>query len=122
MPDTRNDKLKITAAFRSLRKQGFFARQKWQCCMTCGVAALPEGTDKWAFYHAQDADAFRMGRLTPQDRFLHQGLAIAFGSTMENGKAVVAAFEAEGMKCDWNGTLEHRILVMPRKEHEWPHG
>ena len=54
-------KAKLTVAFRALRRAGYFARQRWQCCMSCGFAAVPEGKDKVVFYHAQDSQRMYEG-------------------------------------------------------------
>lgn len=48
-------KTKITEAFKDLRKLGYFARQNYKCCQTCGWAAIPEDKgEKAVFYHSQD--------------------------------------------------------------------
>jgi hypothetical protein len=50
-------KNKITSAFKELRKQGYFARQNWQCCQSCGWAAVPNNKgEKVVFYHNQDKE------------------------------------------------------------------
>ena len=48
----------MAAAFRSLRAAGYFARMDWQCCQSCGWAAVPDGCETAVFYHRQDAKAF----------------------------------------------------------------
>ncbi len=49
-----NDRERLEAAFAELRNQGVEAHTRWQCCMSCGLAALPEGTTQWVFWHEQD--------------------------------------------------------------------
>ena len=53
-------KASITDAFKALRKEGYWARQNWQCCQSCGWAAIPgQKDDKAVFYHRQDAEDLR---------------------------------------------------------------
>jgi len=45
----------LNKAFSALRKAGYFARQNFTCCQTCGWAAVPEEKgEKAVFYHNQD--------------------------------------------------------------------
>jgi hypothetical protein len=37
---------KLDDAFHRLRCGHYFAHQKWLCCRTCGVAAVPESADR----------------------------------------------------------------------------
>src|SRR6478609_414586 len=39
---TSNFKTALTAGFQTLRARGYFAEQNWQCCQSCGVAAIPD--------------------------------------------------------------------------------
>lgn len=48
-------KSNLSKAFAALRKAGYFARQNFTCCQTCGWAAVPEEKgEKAVFYHNQD--------------------------------------------------------------------
>ena len=50
-------KEKLNLFFKEMRKKGYFAKQKFQCCQTCGWSAIPkEKKDKAVFYHEQDAE------------------------------------------------------------------
>lgn len=89
---------KIGVAFRALRKSGYIARQNFMCCMGCGFAAMPEGTKKAVFYHRQDAD-----RLSSSGRCY-----IAWGG---DGQEIRKAFEAAGLKVEWDGTEAARFCV-----------
>lgn len=120
MPDERNDKQRFNAVFRILRKLGFFAKQDFWCCMTCGVHAVPDDAKKWVFYHGQDVDAFRLGYNGPKTKFLHKPIAIAFGTTLVEGREIVGVFESEGFEVEWDGMMEHRIMVQPRPEQRFP--
>jgi hypothetical protein len=45
----------LTKAFAELRKNGYFAKQNFLCCQSCGWAALSDEEAKNAvFYHNQD--------------------------------------------------------------------
>ena len=89
---------KITAAFKSLRKAGFFAKQNHTCCQSCGCEALPEGTKNYVFYHRQDAnDLKKTGKC-----FLSWG---------GDGEKIKAAALEVGLKVEWDGSPETRILV-----------
>jgi hypothetical protein len=88
----------ITRAFRNLRSRGFFAKQNWYCCQSCGCAALPVGTTRWAFYHAQDADSLR------ED-------GSVFLSWGGDGHTIVKALEGVGLRVEWDGTESRRILT-----------
>lgn len=45
----------LTAAFKTLRSEGYFARQNFWCCQSCGWNAIPEHKSSNAvFYHRQD--------------------------------------------------------------------
>jgi hypothetical protein len=47
----------LRSAFEELRELGYFAKMNWQCCTTCGWAAVPDNrADKVVFFHGQDAD------------------------------------------------------------------
>lgn len=48
-----NGKENLNNAFKELRKLGYYAKQNFQCCQTCGWAAVPEDKDKVVFYNAQ---------------------------------------------------------------------
>lgn len=48
-------KSNLNKAFAALRKAGYFARQNFTCCQSCGWAAVPEKNgEKAVFYHNQD--------------------------------------------------------------------
>lgn len=89
---------KIAAAFKSLEKRGYFARAAWQCCQSCGCAALPEGTENYVFYHRQDVDCLRETG----------GCYLAWGG---DGQAIADAMRAEGLVVEWDGSPTTRILV-----------
>lgn len=118
---------KLTKGFDLIRKRGYFARQRWQCCQSCGCAALPDGITNYIFYHAQDAEAlkeaedllmhgsyssrFDTDTKKAQDRV---GVMLAWGG---NGQAIQKAFLEVGLAVTWDGSTNTRIWVsLPLQE------
>lgn len=96
---------KLHEAFAFLEGKGFVApREAWQCCSSCGCAALPDGTTKFVFYHKQDLEGLKAG----------QGMFLTFGETLDEGKDIIKVLEAAGVPYAWDGTLSRRIEVYPR--------
>lgn len=93
------DKTKLTKAFKELRKQGYFARQNFWCCQTCGWAAMTdEESDKAVFYHAQDNDDLI------EDGSCH----LAWSG---DGKLIADILTKNGVKVDWDGNNSKRIKI-----------
>lgn len=92
-------KEKISNAFRELRRLGYFARQNFMCCQTCGWAEVPEDkADKAVFYHHQDKERLdREGKL--------------YLNWSGDGNLIKSVFEKCGLKVEWNGTDSTRIKV-----------
>jgi hypothetical protein len=102
-----NDRAKIRKAFDELRKLGWFARQSFCDCQTCGCAEVPESyNNKFVFYHQQDAEAINIddGNICKDGMYLTHGEG---GS----GREIVKALKAHGLKASWNGNNDTRILV-----------
>ena len=89
---------KLTLAFKDLRKLGYFARQNFMCCQTCGWDAVPEGREKVVFYHAQD-------KATLDKR------GYCYLAWSGNGNEIVATLRNRGLTAEWNGTDGNRIKV-----------
>ncbi len=100
------DKERLTDAFKTLRRLGYFARQTWQCCQSCGWSAVPDGKGERAvFYHRQDAeDAFTNAGT------LREGIYLAWAG---NGYEIVGVLVAAGLRVQWNGSQATRIFVLP---------
>lgn len=121
---------RVTAAFRSLRKQGLIARSGFGCCRGCAggelatyVENLPperQARVKGAvFYTTQDKDAFVTGN---RERAF-QGLWLTYGDldlsndtkvglpTVEVGTLVVKALTDAGLATDWNGNPDQSVKV-----------
>jgi hypothetical protein len=89
----------ITVAFKSLRKLGYFARQNFMCCQSCGWAAVPEGKDeKVVFFHQQDAGCMKAGR----------PLYLAWSG---DGNQICNMLREHGMEVVWDGTNNTRICI-----------
>lgn len=88
---------KLTAAFRALRRRGYVAKQSWQCCGGCGLAALGD-VERYVFYHKQETELLE-----------HRGRCyLQWGG---DGNEIVEALHAAGLRVTWDGSLEHAILV-----------
>lgn len=90
----------LTNAFKALRKAGYFARQNFWCCQSCGWAAVPEGKgDKVVFYHNQDN-----ARKVDGESF-----HLAWSG---DGGEIVRILEENGVKVEWDGSPDTRIKVL----------
>ena len=93
------NKSMITAAFKDLRKLGYFARQNFWCCQTCGWASVPEDkADKVVFYHEQDNSQLRA---TGECHLAWAG----------NGNEIVSVLNKHGIQTDWDGSDNQRIRI-----------
>jgi hypothetical protein len=89
----------LTKAFNDLRRKGYFARQNFTCCQSCGWAEVPnEYENRAVFYHQQDQESMREGG----------DLYLAWAG---NGQEIVKIFEKYGFLVDWNGDNRTRIKV-----------
>ena len=103
------DKSKITGAFKELGKKGYFCRQSFWCCQSCGCAAVPdEAKNKFVFYHKQDADSIKSGILV-REMYLTHGEG-------GDGYEIVSILKKHGLNAEWNGNNATRILIKPSKE------
>lgn len=124
MNDTSKNKL--NAAFRSLRKEGFIARQSFSCCGSCAgyelataVSEMPEAkrarVKGVVFYTKQDAANLRWKPTSlflaygPLDTQAHGEIGLP---TETVGAAVVQALNAAGLATRWDGTASAKIEVV----------
>lgn len=89
---------KLTRAFKALRKAGYFARQNFWCCSTCGWADVPDGVDKVVFYHAQDN----------ADRKKGEPFYVAWSG---DGHEICRIFQEAGITTTWEGSEHKRIQL-----------
>ena len=95
---------RLTRGFALVRRRGYVAKQNWQCCLGCGLAALPEGTTKYVFYHAQDAK--RMDQTS--------SVYLAWGGY---GYEIRQCFLEAGLAVTWEGREDQRVLVSLPPSH-----
>jgi len=92
--------MNLTPAFKALRKEGFFARQNFWCCQSCGCAAVPEDkSEAYVFYHAQDK----------QDLVSKGSCYLAWSG---DGAKIVEVLTAHGIKTEWDGSANTRIKMI----------
>lgn len=89
----------LNAAFRALRKKGYFARQDFWCCQNCGWAAMTdEQAQKAVFYHRQDTQRLR------ED-------GTCYLAWSGDGNEIVQTLRDNGITVDWDGTDDTRIKI-----------
>ena len=92
-------KKNLNAAFRQLRKAGYFAMQDFWCCSTCGWASVPEEKqDRAVFYHRQDTPDIK--------EFGNVHLAWS-----GDGEEICNILRENGLTVKWDGSANKRILV-----------
>jgi hypothetical protein len=93
-------KSNLTKAFAALRKAGYFAKQNFWCCQTCGWAAVPdEQAEKAVFYHNQDNDRKKEGK----------PFMLAWSG---DGNQICKILNDNGIKTNWSGDEDNRIEVI----------
>lgn len=133
MNDT--SKQKLNAAFSSLRKEGFIAKQSFKCCGSCAgydiatkvkemTPAKRERVKGTVFYTRQDAAALRGDERRWPYRGGSSKLYLAYGQvsvhemgdfglpTEVAGRKVVEALTAAGLEVEWNGSPDEKIVVV----------
>lgn len=89
----------LTKAFKELRKHGYFARQNFTCCQSCGWAEVPDDKgDKAVFYHNQDYQSYKEGG----------DLYLAWSG---DGNLICSVLRENGLDVEWEGTPDVRIRV-----------
>lgn len=114
----------VTVAFRELRKHGLFARQKFECCMNCALAAMELKPDQIGavYYHGQDAAAWDY-HVSEYGRSFHasRNLCIRYtGNDTKNdhnhltyaiGCMVVKALKEQNLPVTWSGKPSEVIYI-----------
>lgn len=98
MTKEQNKNLKL--AFKELNNIGYFAKQNFWCCQSCGTNAIPADINKYVFYHNQDNDSLQRTGST----YLSWG-----GDANE----IMSVFNKHDIKTYWNGNDDTRILITP---------
>ena len=100
----------LAAAFRQLRKDGWWARMNHLCCQTC----LTYDTDDdkpYIGFHGQDNDRIPESGYT----FLTHGPPTCEHDTLADGvwsKRAVEVIESMGLTVEWDGRMASRIKVL----------
>lgn len=90
----------ITTAFKELRTLGYFARQNFTCCQSCGWASVPDGKeDKVVFFHNQDNDNKKNG----------EPFYLAWSG---DGNQICSVLQSHGVETEWDGSESTRIKVV----------
>ena len=93
-------KSNLTKAFAALRKKGYFAKQNFWCCQSCGWAAVPdEKAEQAVFYHSQDNDNKK------------EGLPFMLAWSGD-GNEICKILNENSVKTNWNGDSNTRIEVV----------
>lgn len=103
---------KLTNAFEELSENGIVAKENFTCCQTCGSYEISEyavkGDYGYVFYHQQDTERAVEG----DGVYLSYGnLGLAKKPFEEITDQIVKTIEKHGLKVDWNGTSNTRMLV-----------
>ena len=90
---------RLSAAFKTLRSKGWFARMNFECCTTCGWAVADKtGKENVVFFHSQSND-----RLEENGQcYLHwQG----------DAKTLITVLERHGIKTTWDEDENTAIMI-----------
>lgn len=99
-------KQQVNNGFRLLRKAGYFAKQNFWCCRSCGLSAIPEDkSEKYVFYHNQDNDAWNR-----KSRTLDKKLYLAWNGDCEE---ICNILTSVGLSLEHHGGREKRIAILP---------
>lgn len=117
----------LDKAFGELNRAGIVARQNFTCCQTCGVGEIGEEIERaqrkgitvrgYCFYHMQDTERAVDG----------DSLYLGYGSICGEKKPskaianeIIDALQRQGLKTQWNGKLEKRIVVQMAWKRRFP--
>ena len=90
----------ISNGFKELRKLGYFCRQNYWCCQTCGWSDIPEDkSEKVVFFHNQDNDDKKRGN----------PFYLCWSG---DGNLICEVLKKHGVETDWNGNDSTRIRVV----------
>jgi hypothetical protein len=92
----------LTRAFATLRKQGYFARQNFWCCQSCGWYAVPSGRADHAVFYSQ------------QDKASMDATGVVYLSWSGSPEAIRQALEAQGLVVEHDSSPNTRFKVKVR--------
>jgi len=99
MKSQKINKTKLNKAFKQLREMGYFAKQNFLCCQSCGWNAIPDNqSENVVFYNQQDNEDLKE-------------TGECYLSWAGNGEAIVETLRGNGIKAEWDGTESDRIKI-----------
>lgn len=115
---------KLNRAFAAMQAAGLIAVQEFCDCQSCGLRAMTEIAEQeieegnsvkgYVFYHVQDSE---YGKKVGDDFYLTYGKfetdedEISAIPDTDVATLVVAICQEHGVKVEWDGNIDHRILV-----------
>lgn len=112
--ESTDDRAKISRAFSSLRKLGYFCRMSFMCCSSCAWAEVPdEKQGKVVFWNRQSDSSFEKagrGYGRPGDRVqdLQDDLCLQWAGEADE---ILSALRHEGLIASWNGDPHETIIL-----------
>lgn len=111
--------ISLSVPFAFMGERGIIAKENFQCCTTCGCAAIEDTIKEdgrefygWCFYHAQDNE----------DRAHGDSFYLTYGSVNNDdemakkvGEQIVQILKNHNIKTEWDGDTSQRIKVLQRK-------
>ena len=103
-----DDRQQLAAAFRDLRRKGWWARMNYMCCQSCATA-MTDDDKPYIGFHNQDNDSIKWYGYTylfhgPPEGKREEGQALS--------KEAVAVIESHGLNVEWDGDMGSRIKVL----------
>ena len=96
---TKATRKAVKRAFKSLEKDGWFAKRNFHCDQSFGWVNVPEGTENVIFYHEQDEEGFQVyGTVC----LAHSG----------DASQILKALNKEKLFISWDGSEHQRIEVV----------
>lgn len=89
---------RLNKSFRDLRKQGYFAKQNFWCCNSCGWGAMTQEESKKAvFYHEQEAS--------------NKSADVLYLSWSGDANEIMRVFNLNNIFTSWNGDSDTKIII-----------
>ena len=102
----------LQKAFDELESEhNITARQDYECCASCGVAAIGNERSNsvgFCFYHHQDNESLYRGG----SFYLDFGNDVGGESVIPIGRTIVEVLKKYNIITEWNGTYSERIYVI----------